>query len=285
VQQHAAALAAYGADRVLAGDDARFVPYLTEVHADALAAAIQAHAPGIVLIPATSIGRDLAPRVAARLQLGLTGDCVDIGLDAQGRLLQYKPAFGGSIVAPIVSHTVPEMATVRPGMLTRPAPDPARPTVVQSLAIETTTVRRTQVIAHRPAAATAVELDTAEVVIGVGMGLGDTANLAAIQPLSQLLNAALCTTRDVTDKGWLPKQYQVGLTGRAIAPKLYIAIGIRGAFEHLVGVRRAGVIVAINKNAKAPVFKGADYGIVGDYAEVVPALNRHLSASRPAPPS
>ena len=115
----------------------------------------------------------------------------------------------------------------------------------------------------------------------MGKGIGDKANLEKIEPLLQLLDAALCTTRDVTDEGWLPKQYQVGLTGRAIAPKLYIALAIRGAFEHMVGVRRAGLIVAVNKNAKAPVFKNADYGIVGDYAEVVAALHRHLSAVRP----
>jgi electron transfer flavoprotein alpha subunit len=306
VEPHAAALAAHGADRILAADDARLAPFLTEVHAEALAAAIRTHAPGIVLIPATSVGRDLAPRVAARLQLGLTADCIDIGLDAHGRLLQYKPAFGGSIVAPIVSRTVPEMATVRPGMLRRPAPDATRPVVVEPLGpavgvgsagplpngslpssksdrplgIDLAAAPRTTVIGRLPAARTAVELDTAEVVIGVGMGLGDPTNLAAIQPLAELLGAALCTTRDVCDKGWLPKQHQVGLTGRAIAPKLYIAVGIRGAFEHLVGVRRAGVIVAINKSARAPVFKGADYGIVGDYAEVVPAVHRHLSAAR-----
>jgi electron transfer flavoprotein alpha subunit len=278
-RQHAAALTAAGADRVLVGEDTRFVPFLTEVHAAALTAAIRAQAPGIVLIPATVIGRDLAPRVAARLQLGLTGDCVDVGLDAQGRLLQYKTAFGGSIVAPIVSRTVPEMATVRPGMLTRPVPDATRPVVVQPLTLDAAVAPRVQVIAHRPAAETAVELDSAEVVVGVGMGLTDAAHLGAVQPLTQLLNAALCTTRDVTDKGWLPKQYQVGLTGRAIAPKLYIAIGIRGAFEHMVGVRRAGVIVAINKNPKAVVFKGADYGIVADYADAIPALCRHLSAA------
>jgi electron transfer flavoprotein alpha subunit len=125
-----------------------------------------------------------------------------------------------------------------------------------------------------------VELDRAEIVIGVGKGLGDAVHLERIRPLAELLGAALCTTRDVTDVGWLPKQYQVGLTGRAIAPKLYVAIGIRGAFEHMVGVRRAGVVVAINKNARAPIFKAADYGIVGDYAEVVPALYQHLSTAR-----
>jgi len=279
VEHHAAVLAASGADRVLLGADARFVPFLTEVYADALAAAVREHAPGVLLIPATCMGRDLAPRVAARLQLGLTGDCVDIGLDAQGRVLQYKPAFGGSIVAPIVSHTVPEMATVRPGMLPRPKPDTARQAVVQHLALPVPAAPRVRVLSRRLGAETAADLDSAEVVIGIGMGLGSQTNIAAMQPLAQLLHAAVCTTRDVTDKGWLPKQYQVGLTGRAIAPKLYIAVGIRGAFEHMVGVRRAGVIVAVNKNPKALVFKGADYGIVGDYAEVVPALHRHLASA------
>ena len=281
VAHHAAALAAHGADRVLLGNDPRLVPYHTEVHATVLTAAIQSRRPGIILIPATTIGRDLAPRLAARLQLGLTGDCVDIGIDAEGRVLQYKPAFGGSVVAPILSRTLPEMATVRPGMLAMPTADPARRATIEPLSLDGVVPPRARVVERRAGAAAAAELDHAEIVVGVGKGIGGKASLERIEPLMQLLDAALCTTRDVTDEGWLPKQYQVGLTGRAIAPKLYIALGIRGAFEHMVGVRRAGLIVAVNKNAKAPVFKNADYGIVGDYAEVVAALHRHLSATRP----
>jgi len=140
---------------------------------------------------------------------------------------------------------------------------------------------RTHVVECRTGAESAAELDRAEIVIGVGKGIGNQSHLETIEPLRRALGAALCTTRDVTDDGWLPKQYQVGLTGRAIAPKLYIALGIRGAFEHMVGVRRAGLIVAVNKNAKAPVFKNSDYGIVGDYAEAAAALHRQLSAARP----
>ncbi|HXQ20088.1 MAG TPA: FAD-binding protein [Candidatus Acidoferrales bacterium] len=280
MERYAAELAAYGADRVLLADHPQLAPYRTEMHAAALAAAIQSHVPRIVLIPATTMGRDLAPRVAARLQLGLTGDCIDIGLDAQGRLLQYKPAFGGSVVAPILSRTFPEMATVRPGILPLPTPDASRRATIERLPVHALPPARTRIVEQRGGAAAAADLDRAEIVIGVGMGLGDRTHLARIEPLAKLLGAGLCTTRDVTDAGWLPKQYQVGLTGRAIAPQLYIAIGIRGAFEHTVGVRRAGLIVAINKNAKALIFKHADYGIVGDYAEVVPALHRHLSAAR-----
>ncbi len=278
VARLAESMAAHGADRALIADDPRLSPYTTDCFAHVMAEAVQRLRPGIVLLPATTRGRDLAPRVAARLALGLTGDCIDLGLDPAGRLLQYKPAFGGQIVAPIASRTVPEMATVRPGMLALRAPDEQRRTQVVMLAPDGLPTSRVQVNAQRPVAQDAPHLDRAEVVVGVGKGLGGPEHLDRLRPLGKLLGAVLCATRDVTDEGWLPKQYQVGITGRAIAPKLYIAVGIRGAFEHMVGVRRAGLVVAINKNPKAPIFKTADYGIVGSYEEVVPALCAHLRA-------
>jgi len=280
LSQHARALAMSGADRVLLAEDPRLTPYQTDLHAAVLADAIQTLQPGIVLLPATGMGRDLAPRVAARLQLGLTGDCIDLGLDGDGRLLQYKPAFGGSVVAPILSRTVPEMATVRPGMLAAPVPDPSRRAPVIALPVRPVLRSRGRIGIRRLDAQAAVELDRAEIVVGIGMGLGDRANIDRLQPLINLLHASVCITRDVSEAAWLPKQHQVGMTGRAIAPKLYIAVGVRGAFEHMVGVRRAGLIVAINKNARAPIFKLADYGIVGDYAAVLPALCHHLAAAR-----
>jgi electron transfer flavoprotein alpha subunit len=285
VERHIAGLAAYGADRVLLGNDPRLAPFQTEVHAGIVSMAIRQRQPGIVLMPATTRGRDLAPRVAARLQLGLTGDCIDIGLDNRGRLLQYKPAFGGSVVAPIVSRTTPQMATLRPGMLAAPRADHSRTAVIDVCPLEGIGEPRTRIVDSTPVAAQAVELDQAEIVIGIGKGLGQKENIATVQPLVDLLGAAICTTRDVTDAGWFPKQYQVGLTGRAIAPQLYVGIGIRGAFEHTVGIRRAGLVVAINKNPKALIFKSCDYGIVGDYAEVVPALYRHLAAASAASPA
>jgi electron transfer flavoprotein alpha subunit len=278
-ERHATECAHYGAQRVLVADHPRLTHYDTELWAAIVADAIRARQPGVVLLPSTAMGRDLAPRVAARLGLGLTGDCVDLDLDGEGRLLQYKPAFGGSVVAPILSKTRPEMATVRPGLLDAGKPDTLRRAVVERLPVPNL-VARVGVVAQRRTAESAAALDHAPVVIGVGMGLGSAANLAAIEPLAKVLNAAMCTTRDVSDASWLPRQYQVGLTGRAIAPQLYVAIAIRGAMEHMVGVRRAGVIVAINKNAKAPVFKAADYGIVGDYAEVVPLLTDRLQRAR-----
>ncbi len=277
-----AEIARSGAERVLLADDGSLAIHDTELMATILAEAIRTRRPGVVLLPSTTMGRDVAPRVAARLGLGLTGDCIDLDLDIDGRLLQYKPAFGGTVVAPILSRTLPEMATVRPGLLAAPEPDLGAVAAVERLLIPTGFSARLRVLARQESAERATELDTAAIIIGVGKGIGSKENLSIIEPLAAALGAALCTTRDVTDEGWLPKQYQVGLTGRSVAPQLYIAIGIRGAMEHMVGVRRAGLIVGINKNPKAPVFKQADFGVVGDYAHVVPLLVERFAAVRRA---
>src|SRR5204862_2331013 len=230
---------------------------------DALVKAIQSMKPHSVLFGSTAAGRDLAPRVAARLGLGLTSDCVNLEIDAQGNLVQHKPAFGGNVVAPILSRTTPEMATVRPGMLKKARPHPTRQARIEMLWPDDTPMSRVQVLSQTGAdVVKAAALDTAEIAIGVGKGIGGPQNLPVIEQLAAALGGApLAATRDIADLGWLPRQHQVGLTGRAIAPKLYFAIGIRGAFEHLVGIRRAGIVVAINKNPKAPIFQNADLGI------------------------
>jgi electron transfer flavoprotein alpha subunit len=262
---------------VLVAGDAALVPYTTDAHAAALTEAIRARAPRLVLLPSTARGRDLAPRVAARLGLGLTGDAIDLDLDAEGRVRQMKPAFGGTIVAPILSRTRPEMATVRPGLLHPARPDPARRAVVERLAAPAVPAR-VRVLEQRPLAdAAGAALEAADVVLGVGRGIGGPQALPAVTALATRLGAAIAATRDVTDAGWLPKQHQVGLTGRSIAPRLYVALAISGAPEHVVGLRRAGVIVAINKNPKAPIFKAADLGIVADYAPLLPLLESALA--------
>jgi electron transfer flavoprotein alpha subunit len=237
-----------------------------------LADAIRQRAPRLVLLGATVRGRDLAPRVAARLGLGLTGDAVDIALDAEGRVRQMKPAFGGTVVAPVLSYTRPDMATVRPGMLQAAQPDPARPVVVERLDAGDVT-SRVRVLSRQALAGDPSEaLEEAAVVIGVGKGIGGPAALPAIERLAGALGAAIGATREVTDLGWLPRQLQVGLTGRAIAPRLFVALGVSGAMEHMVGLRRAGTIVAVNKSPKAPILKGADIGIVADLHELLPYL-------------
>jgi len=282
VDQHVATLAIHGADVVYLAEDQRLAPYSTDIYTPLLARAIQDHRPGAVLLGSTASGRDLAPRVAARLGLGLTGDCVDLDVNAQGQLLQYKPAFGGNIIAPILSRTTPEMATVRPGMLKKASANPARQARIEMLCLDDAVTSRVKVLSQTGAdAGRAAALDSAEIAIGVGKGIGGPTNLPVIEQLATVLGGApLAATRDIADLAWLPRQHQVGLTGRAIAPKLYFAIGIRGAFEHTVGLRRAGIIVAINKNPKAPIFQNADLGIVGDYAEVVPLLTKALETAK-----
>ncbi len=283
VHRHADRLAQHGAARVLVADDARLAAYATEPYAAVVADAIVAGRPRAVLVPSTYLGRDLAPRVAGRLGLGLTGDCIDLTIDTAGRLVQWKPAFGGNVVAPILSRTRPDMATVRPGVL--PVAPPRAGVVARVVALPLATLPTSRVAVREtrrdPSAARAAALDEADVAVGVGLGIGGPESLPLIEALAAALGGApLATTRDVVDKGWLPRQHQVGITGRAIAPRFYFAIGIRGAAEHMVGVRRAGTIVVIDKNPQAPIFAQGDLGIVGDWAEVVPRLTAALARTR-----
>jgi electron transfer flavoprotein alpha subunit len=274
-REHAAALVAAGADRILVADAPSLRPYTTDAHARVLTDAVRTRAPRLVLLGATAIGRDLAPRVAARLGLGLTGDAIGLELDVEGRTRQMKPAFGGTIVAPILSRTRPEMATVRPGMLRAARPDPGRDVVIETLDVPAMPPR-VRVVASTPIDGdAAAALDSAWLVLGAGKGLGRE-GVAAVAALAARLGAGLAATREVTDLGWLPRQHQVGLTGRAIAPRLYVGLGIGGAMEHMVGLRRAGTIVAVNKSAKAPILKGADLGVVADALPLLPHLETAL---------
>ena len=273
VERHLSTLTAYGADCVRTADDPGLARYDTENHTTTLAKAIEAHRPYAVLIPSTVDGRDHAARLAARLGLGLTGDCVGLEIDGEGRLIQLKPAFGGNIVAPILSKTVPNMATVRPGILTPVDPDWSMEPEVRELAVAGLRDPRVRVLERVvDRSLEGEELEHARNIVAVGMGVGSPENIAVVRGLAQALGASLGATRDVTDLGWLPKQFQIGLSGKAVSPDLYIAVAVRGPFNHTVGVRKAGTVVAINNNARAPIFKAADFGILGDYAEVVPAL-------------
>ncbi len=283
VGRHVEILAAHGAGHVLLADHPGLARYATEPWVAVLAAAIAVRRPAAVLVPSTYLGRDLAPRVAARLGLGLTGDCIDLTIDDAGRLVQWKPAFGGNVVAPILSRTRPDMATVRPGVLPVGTPRAGATATIETLATGDLPSPRLESREQRadPSAARAAALDEADVAVGVGLGIGGPEGLAAIEALAAALGGApIAATRDLVDKGWLSRHHQVGITGRAIAPRFYFAIGIRGASEHMVGVRRAGTIVVIDRNPKAPIFAQADLGIVGDWHEVVPRLTRALAAAR-----
>lgn len=277
VERHAETLAAYGAEKIYLTMDPALANYSTEGYAAALTEALQRHQPAIVLIGSTANGRDLAPRVAARLGLGLTGDCIDLGLDEQQRLVQYKPAFGNQIISSILSHTSPAMATLRPGMLQARVPDSKRQAQIECVPVKGLATRiRTQILGQHREDTGVEKLESAGIVLGIGMGVGEPTNYTHVYRLAELLDAAVGTTRNVADRGWLPKQLQIGLTGRAVAPQLYLALGIRGASEHIAGVRKAGYVVAINKNKRANIFRHADVGVVGDVHVLLPLLIERL---------
>jgi len=272
-QQDVENLASYGADSILALEGSDYLHPISPLVAEALADAVKERNPYAVLVPSTANGRDLASRVAARLSLGLTGDCIDLEIDDEGRLVQLKPALGGNVVAPILSKTRPYMATIRPGLLSPIEPQPGSRATVEHFSLASTKEDPIKVLeSHREEDARGVELERASVVLAVGKGIGGPEHLPIIYKLAERLGATVAATRNVTDAGWLPKQLQVGLTGRAIAPELYIAVGVRGAFNHMVGIQKAGTIVAINSTPRPPIFQGADFGIVGDWQTYLPPL-------------
>ena len=276
-----AELIRYGADRVLHLDTAGLI-WGRKV-AESLSDAIAANPPYAILFSATADGRDLAARIAARLRLGLTGDAIDLEINDAGQLVQLKPALGGNVVAPILSKTLPNLVTLRPGVLTPAAPDPTY--LAQDIDSYVTPIAATDHIVpdatlvseHFAAEYDAVALAAAPVVIGAGMGVGAD-GLPALRELAARIGAPLATTRNVVHSGWLPHQVQVGISGRTIAPQVYLAVGIRGAFNHTVGIQKAGVILAVNRNHRAAIFRAADYGIVGDWNEYLPPL---VDAIRP----
>jgi len=282
VAHHAHTLAAFGAEKVYLADAPDLATYSTEGFAAVLAHAIRRHSPYILLIPSTANGRDLAPRLAARLSIGLTGDCIGLEIDNQQHLVQLKPAFCGNVIAPILTKTRPVMTTIRPGILQRAEPDFSRQIVIENLPASNLGPIRTHTVSVERIASEGAELDHAEIVVGVGMGIGRAENLLLVQKLASALRAAIGATRRVVDAGWLPRQTQIGLTGRSFAPKLYIAIGISGKSNHMVGIQRAGLILAINNDPQAEVFKQCDYGIVGDWAAITPILEKVLVEAQPA---
>lgn len=282
LEEPARAAVRHGADRVVLVDDERLAEYHPEMYAAALRRVVEEERPHALLIPATAQGRDYGPRVAGELELGMTGDCVDLGIDKAGRLIQYKPAYGGNIVSVIMGATTPQLATVRPGMF---APvEPREDAVAEVVELETGPLPepRTALVERVETPETAgYELDAAAVCLCVGKGIGGPEAVPELEALAARLGGVVGASRDVTDAGWLPTNRQIGLTGRAIAPRLLFEVGVRGAFEHLVGSVRAGVIVAANANERAPIFEHADVGVVGDWRETLPPLVAALEGKVP----
>ncbi len=272
ISRHAGLLASFGADQVLTVEHPVLTPYTPEAAAEAVAKVVSMNAPWGILIGATERGRDWGPRLAARLNLGLTGDAIDIELDSENRMVALKPAFGGNIVAPIYSKTFPQMATVRSGVLELAAPSEAKQAEIQTARVELSPPKSRLVKAHSTLDPTIVPLEGAEVVVGIGTGVGGPEGVAKVAAFARVIGAAMCATRRVTDQGWVPRQLQVGLTGKSIDPRLYIAVGVRGAPNHTCGLKRAQTVVAINNDADALIFERANIGLVADWQAVLPAL-------------
>jgi electron transfer flavoprotein alpha subunit len=274
--RHQGLLASYGADRILILTANALGNYSPDVAANALARVVSERKPWGLLLSASERGRDWGPRLAARLGLGLTGDAIGLELDGEHRMVALKPAFGGNIVAPILSKTFPQMATVRQGVIELAEPNPARSATIESINLDLPPALSRLLSSTSSLDPSLTPLDGAEVVVGIGMGVGGPDGVRVVTDFAHTIGAALCATRRVTDKGWVPHQLQVGLTGKAIEPRLYFSIGIRGVPNHTVGIKRAETVVAINNDPDAVIFERANFGLVGDWEPLTRALDAAL---------
>jgi len=273
-------LFAHGADRVFHAGGPELEAFHDESYAEMLARAIVQVRPEIVLAGATAIGRSFLPRVAARLKTGLTADCTTLEMDKKAEnLLQVRPAWGGNIMASILTPSCrPQMATVRPRVMKPPVPDPSRKGDVTPLSTEGLS-SRCRVVDFVRETTMNINIAESDVIVAGGRGAGKE-GFEKLFELAELLDGTVAASRAAVDEGWIPYAHQVGQTGKTICPKLYIACGISGAVQHLVGMQSSDVIVAINRNPDAPIFQVATYGIVGDVQEVVPLLIRKLKEAR-----
>jgi electron transfer flavoprotein alpha subunit len=263
-------LAAYGADKVHVFDDPGLASYATEAYARALAQVITQAKPAAVLVPFTAMGKDLAPRVAAKVGAGLISDCVALTVK-DGRLEARRPMYAGKAYATVRWEGAPQMASLRANVFPLGARDDSRKAEVVKGSVETS-ARAKVVSVEATQAGGKVELTEAQVIVSGGRGLKGPEHFHLVQELGEAFGAAVGASRAVVDAGWVDHQMQVGQTGKTVSPTVYIACGISGAIQHLAGMSSSKYIVAINKDADAPIFKVANYGIVGDVFEVLPRL-------------
>lgn len=268
-------LVKYGVDQVLYADHELLDKYSTDGYTIVMDRLIQERKPEIMLIGATNIGRDLGPRISARVHTGLTADCTSLDIDMENRrLMQTRPAFGGNLMATIIcpDHR-PQMSTVRPGVMEKAKYDENRSGEIikftPQLKDEDIRAKVVEVVKGGKAE---VQLEDAKIIVSGGRGLGNEEGFELINQLANKLGGVVGASRATVDSGWIDQGHQVGQTGKTVRPSLYIACGISGAIQHLAGMQESKLIVAINKDADAPIFKIADYGIVGDVYEVLPAL-------------
>ena len=276
------ALITYGADSVMRCQHKLLGSYTTDSFTNVISAIISKEKPSVFLFGATPHGRELAPRIAARLHLGLTADCTGLEINDNGELIQTRPAFGGNIMASIISpYTRPQMATVRPNVFSFGDPDNSRRgEIVDFKVVLSPAAIRTKVVAiERLRDEREVSIEDADIIVSAGRGCQKKENLKLIQELADALGGVTAGSRAIVELDWIPHTKQVGQSGLTVGPQLYIAIGISGAIQHLVGMSSAKTIIAINKDQDAPIFKVSDLGIVGNAMEILPVLIRELKKS------
>jgi len=279
-----------GADRVYLLEAPALERFLVEPYGRGLEHLCREHRPEIVIAGATTTGRTLMPYLAVHLHTGLTADCTGLEIDpGTGNLIQTRPAIGGNILATIVTaHHRPQLATVRPHSRKAPPRDRGRRGEIVEVEVPAEQLRTsTEWLGHRPMEEDESNIQDADIVVAGGRGLKKAENFRLIRELAQELDGAVGASRDVVDRGWVPYPQQVGLSGKTVTPKLYLAIGISGAIQHLAGMKTADTIVAINSDPEAQIFQVADFGVVGDLFEVVPAVLEEIRRrkARPAPGS
>lgn len=283
-------LAEYGADKVIVVDDPELKEYKTEPYTHALASVINEFKPEIFLIGATAIGRDLGPRVCARIHTGLTADCTQLDIGdfpmnpipgketKHNQLLMTRPAFGGNTIATIACPDFrPQMATVRPGVMQKaPKVEGAKAEVISYNPGFVPNNKYVEIMEVVKAVSDTVDIMDAKILVSGGRGVGSPENFAILEDLAAVIGGTVSCSRAVVDAGWKPKPLQVGQTGKTVRPNVYFAIGISGAIQHVAGMEESDIIIAINKDDTAPIFDVADYGIVGDLNKVVPLLTEKL---------
>ena len=289
-------LAEYGADKVIVVDDPEVKEYRTEPYTHAIASVIEEFKPEIFLIGATAIGRDLGPRVCARIHTGLTADCtkLDIGdfpmnpvpgrETKHNQLLMTRPAFGGNTIATIACPDFrPQMATVRPGVMQKAPKEAGKKAVVTEFNPGFTKNNKyVDILEVVKAVSNTVDIMDAKILVSGGRGVGSPENFKILDDLAEAIGGTVSCSRAVVDAGWKPKDLQVGQTGKTVRPNVYFAIGISGAIQHLAGMEESDIIVAINKDESAPIFDVADYGVVGDLNKIVPMLTEKIKEAKAA---
>jgi electron transfer flavoprotein alpha subunit len=278
MKKHSRLLIEYGADQVVLIEDDSLGIYMTEPYTQAVVQTIETYKPEVVLFGATSIGRDLAPRVSARIRTGLTADCTSLDVSEDKMLLMTRPAFGGNIMATIVcpDHR-PQMSTVRPGVMTKMERDASR--VGEVIELDWKPERNTQwveVLSFEQETDEKQDIQEATVLISGGRGVGSAENFGVLYDLADELGGMVSASRAAVDSGWMDHERQVGQTGKTVRPNLYFACGISGAIQHVAGMEEADFIVAVNKDKNAKIFEVADLGIVGDVHKIIPLLTEEI---------